>query len=73
MAKCENCNHEISESSTYIYTMESPNGRVKTLDLCINCASEVIAAVDTALAKQRKFVKNMETEHLYDDIPGEVL
>ena len=73
MPICENCKKEIDEETTYIYTMESPNGRVKTLDLCIDCASEVIAAVDAALAKQRKFVKDMDTEHLYDDIPGEVL
>lgn len=73
MAKCENCNREITEEVTYVYTLEYPTGAVETKNLCPACASEVIHAVRTALDKQRKFVKDMETEHLYDDIPGEVL
>lgn len=55
--------------------MESPTGGVETLDLCPTCASAVIYAVRTALAERRKFVEqvNSHSEHLYDDIPGEVL
>lgn len=75
MAHCENCHREITEEATYIYTMESPTGWVVTKDLCLACASEVIHAVKTALAERRKFVEqvNSHSEHLYDDIPGEVL
>lgn len=75
MAHCENCHREITEGAAYIYTMESPTGRVVTKDLCLACASEVIHAVKTALAERRKFVEqvNSHSEHLYDDIPGEVL
>lgn len=75
MAHCENCHREITEGTTYIYTMEHPMGGVETKDLCPACASEVIHAVKTALAERRKFVAqvNSHSEHLYDDIPGEVL
>lgn len=75
MAHCENCHREITEETTYIYTMEHPMGGVEILDLCPACASEVIHAVKTALAERRKFVAqvNSHSEHLYDDIPGEVL
>lgn len=75
MALCENCKNEITEERTYVYTMESPTGGVETLDLCPACASEVIHAVRKALDDRRKFVQhvNARSEHLYDDIPGEVL
>lgn len=75
MAHCENCHREITEETTYTYTMEHPMGGVETWDLCPACASEVVHAVKTALAERRKFVKqvNSHSEHLYDDIPGEVL
>lgn len=75
MAFCENCNREITEETTYIYTLEHPTGAVETKDLCPACASEVIHAVRTALAERRKFVEqvNSHSEHLYDDVPGEVL
>lgn len=75
MAFCENCNREITEKTTYVYTLEHPMGAVETKDLCPACASEVIHAVRTALAERRKFVEqvNSRSEHLYDDVPGEVL
>ena len=75
MSICENCHREITEETTYTYTMEHPMGGVETWDLCPACASEVVHAVKTALAERRKFVKQVEShsDHLYDDIPGEVL
>lgn len=45
MALCENCNREIIEEPTYVYTMESPTDAVETLELCPACASEVIHAL----------------------------
>ena len=75
MALCENCKNEITEERTYVYTMESPTGGVDTQDLCPACAKAVIQAARKALAERREFVRqvNSKSEHLYDDIPGEVL
>lgn len=77
MAQCENCKKEIDEETTYVYTMESPTGGVETLDICPQCAKAVIHAVHKTLLDRRKFTDLKEIrrrqEHLYDDIPGEVL
>ena len=76
MPICENCKKEIDEETTYVYTMESPKGGVETLDLCPRCAKAVIHTVHKTLEDKRKISDwwaIQKQEHLYDDIPGEVL
>lgn len=75
MAICEICKNEIHEGNTYVYTMEYPNGGVETMDICCECAQGIIAAVSEVSAKRAKFARMVRenSDHLYDDIPGEVL
>ena len=77
MPICENCKKEIDEETTYVYTMESPTGGVETLDICPRCAKAVIHAVHKTLLDKRKVTDwwaiQRQKEHLYDDVPGEVL
>lgn len=77
MPICENCKKEIDEETTYVYTMESPTGGVETLDICPRCAKAVIHAVHKTLLDKRKVTDwwaiQRQKEHMYDDVPGEVL
>lgn len=75
MAICEICKNEIDEDNTYVYTMEYPHGGVDTSDICSACAGEIISSVRKVSEKRAKFARMVreKSEHLYDDIPGEVL
>lgn len=75
MAICEICKNKIDEDNTYVYTMEYPNGGVDTKDICRACAEEIISAVRKVSVERAKLTHwvRENSEHLYDDIPGEIL
>lgn len=69
MATCEFCKKPIDDSSVFVYEMTSGNGAVTSYELCPDCASDVACAV----RKVRENNKPVSGDHLYDDVPGEVL
>lgn len=70
MAICEFCGKEVPEEDTYFYEMTCPNGAVYSHDICPDCASAIVGTVNKVRSERSRKVSQ---EHLYDDIPGEVL